>query len=529
MGELLGTVISDRYELTGILGHGGQGVVYRARDRTTGRGVAIKMLSDSVADDPVYAARLAREQEALVALAGTSAVAVYDLCEAPNGSLCLVMELLEGSDLEKRFEELEARNERLPLARLSSIMEPIVDTLERAHDAGIIHRDLKPGNIFLLSDGEGVRLFDFGLSRSRKAMRLTAAGTVMGSPSYIAPEVWKGDSDALDGRVDVYSLAVILFRALSGDLPFEGRTLKESFELASNAPRPSLRALRPDLPPRVDAWVAQALAIDRDRRFQTARGMWNGFLKALEYQPPPRPMRPVAESLIGAWKTATFAFRKLVDRATAAIPEARPKTAPPPTLMPPPEEVAAVDGGWIELDDDDIAPSSLRKPARTAPPPRRRRADATKPEASQAPAAPAAPAASHGTDADAPDSVLDRPSFHSTAENVRRYLSSMPPADEGAPAKPAAAETPPAEPEAATPAESQATAPAEPQPKAPAEPSASPKTGKGRKQKKARSERKSKRRGKGAKGRPAEPKTSGAKASPPSEKKPAGDRPSRQK
>jgi len=259
MGELLGTVISDRYELTGILGHGGQGVVYRARDRTTGRGVAIKMLSDSVADDPVYAARLAREQEALVALAGTSAVAVYDLCEAPNGSLCLVMELLEGTDLEKRFEELEAKSQRMPLARVSAIMEPIVDTLERAHDAGIIHRDLKPANIFLLSDGEGVRLFDFGLSRSSKAMRLTQAGTVMGSPSYIAPEVWKGDSDALDGRVDVYSLAVIIFRALSGHLPFVGRTLKESFELASSAPRPSLRKLRPDLPPRVDPWVAQAL------------------------------------------------------------------------------------------------------------------------------------------------------------------------------------------------------------------------------------------------------------------------------
>src|ERR1700742_340611 len=109
MGELLGIVIAERYELTGVLGHGGQGVVYRAHDRTTGRDVAIKMLSDSVADDPVYAARLAREQEALVALAGTSAVAVYDLCEAPNGSLCLVMGVLEGTDLETHLREVEER------------------------------------------------------------------------------------------------------------------------------------------------------------------------------------------------------------------------------------------------------------------------------------------------------------------------------------------------------------------------------------------------------------------------------------
>ncbi len=477
MGELLGVVVADRYELTGILGHGGQGVVYRARDRTAGRDVAIKMLSDSVADDPVYAARLAREQEALVALAGTSAVAVYDLCEAPNGSLCLVMELLEGTDLEKHLGELEEKKERLPLLRLNSIVAPIVETLERAHDAGIIHRDLKPANIFLLRDNQGVRLFDFGLSRSRKAIRLTQAGTVMGSPSYIAPEVWKGDSDALDGRVDVYSLGVILFRALSGSLPFEGRTLKESFELASKAERPSLHKLRPDLSPRVDAWVSLALAIDRDRRYQTARGLWNGLLRALEYQPPPVTMRPVADSLVGAWKAATGAFRKLVDRATAAIPAStRPPTAPPESLSPPAEEVAAVDEGWIVLTDvDEVRTGAKARKGRTAPPPRRRSTAA--PAASAAPVAPSGapttavaatdPAATVGagatdtttavvasavtaidtaatahaevTAAEEPaDSIRDRPSFFSTSEDVKTFLSNAPPPDTAEPAATAA-------------------------------------------------------------------------------------------
>jgi serine/threonine protein kinase len=458
MGELPGVVIADRYELTGILGHGGQGVVYRARDRTAGRDVAIKMLSDSVADDPVYAARLAREQEALLALAGTSAVAVYDLCEAPNGSLCLVMELLEGTDFEAHLSELEARNERLSLARLNAVIAPIVETLERAHDAGIIHRDLKPGNIFLLHENQGVRLFDFGLSRSRKAIRLTQAGTVMGSPSYIAPEVWKGDSDALDGRVDVYSLGVILFRALSGQLPFEGKTLKESFELASRAERPSLRALRPDLSPRVDAWVSLALAIDRDRRYQTARGLWTGLLRALEYHPPPVTMRPVADSLVGAWKAATGAFRKLVDRATAAIPAStRPATGPPESLSPPAEEVAAVDDGWVELTDEDVVKSAAKAPRagiRTAPPPRRRataaptaETPATAPPATQsASTTPAtsesfAPLAagdaarsdvsSHSDESQ--DSSGDRPSFFSTADDVASYLAASPSAD-GTPA-----------------------------------------------------------------------------------------------
>jgi serine/threonine protein kinase len=454
MGEFLGIVVADRYELTGVLGQGGQGVIYRARDRTAGRDVAVKMLSDSVADDPVYAARLAREQEALVALAGTSAVAVYDLCEAPNGSLCLVMELLEGTDLEKHLSELEAREERLALPRLSAIIEPIVDTLERAHDAGIIHRDLKPGNIFLVKDGEGVRLFDFGLSRSKKAVRLTQAGTVMGSPSYIAPEVWKGDSDALDARVDVYSLGVILFRALSGHLPFAGATLKESFELASRAQRPSLRALRPDLSPKVDAWVAQALAIEPDRRYQTVHGLWNGLLKALQYQPPPRTMRPVADSLVGAWKAATGAFRRLVDRATAATPPSRPATAPPESLSPPAEEVAAVDDGWIELTDADeisvrspvaaVAPPKAlpKKPSatphrRSAPPPRRRKVEgaSTRSAGEEKKPAPAAkkdaPDPSHH---DHTDDGGDRPSFRSTAGEVRAYLDSVAPPDQSKPA-----------------------------------------------------------------------------------------------
>src|SRR5258708_28853966 len=125
MGGLRGIVIAGRYGLTGVLGHGGQGVVYRAVDRSTGRGVGVKMITEGLAYDPEYAARLAREQEALIALAGTSAVAVYDLCEAPNGSLCLVMELLEGTDLELHLCEPEHRGVRPSLPRPSGLMQPL--------------------------------------------------------------------------------------------------------------------------------------------------------------------------------------------------------------------------------------------------------------------------------------------------------------------------------------------------------------------------------------------------------------------
>jgi serine/threonine protein kinase len=273
------------------------------------------------------------------------------------------MELLAGIDFEKHLEDLEARGERLSLERLSAIIEPVVETLERAHDAEILHRDLKPANIFLLSDGEGVRLFDFGLSRKRNSARLTVIGTIMGSPSYIAPEVWKGRSDDLDTRVDVYSLGVILFRALSGRLPFEGSSLRDSFLQTTTAPRPSLHALRPDLPSKVDDWVKKALAIDRAHRFETVTALWNGLLGALRYVPPPRPIRPVADSLVNAWRAATTAFRRFIPGAGSTPPPPMPeRTVKPPSIPSMPVDTSAIDDDWTEITDDEIE-SSLPAPA----------------------------------------------------------------------------------------------------------------------------------------------------------------------
>lgn len=338
---LSGTVISERYELLGPIGQGGQAVVYRAEDRVEKRLVAIKVLPVA-AKNKELAGRLAREQEAALALAGTSAVAVYDLCEGPRGALCLVMEYLDGEDLEHHLEQLEDRSDRMPIPRLSAFGEPIVETLERAHEVGILHRDLKPANIFLLSEaaGGGVRLLDFGLSRMKSAAPLTAVGTIVGSPSYIAPEVWKGKTEDLDSRVDVYSLGVILFRILSGRLPFPGESLQEKFMSATTAPRPSLHALRPDLPKRIDAWVERALAIDREQRHPSVRALWTELLQSLDYSAAPRAVRPVAEGLVSAWRKATHAFRRFMS------PEDQRKLGPAPVspVAPAPEPLEALEG-----------------------------------------------------------------------------------------------------------------------------------------------------------------------------------------
>ena len=291
--NLVGHTIAQRYELQRIIGRGGHGLVFRALDRLTGEVVAVKMLTDSAAQDPGLVERLKREQRALVELAGTSAVRVYDLCASAAGKLCLVMELLDGVDLEQRLENLEQRGEGLAPEELVLVLSPIVDTLERAHAAGILHRDLKPANVFLVSPGAGggVRLLDFGLARMQEANPLTAAGTIVGSPSYIAPEVWEGRSDQLDRRVDVYSLGVIVFRALANRLPFEGESLRDKFILATTAERPNLCALRPGLPPDMDLWIQQVLAIDREARFDSVRAAFSALLVALGV-PSPRAAEP---------------------------------------------------------------------------------------------------------------------------------------------------------------------------------------------------------------------------------------------
>jgi eukaryotic-like serine/threonine-protein kinase len=315
----VGETIAGRYELLQVVARGGHGLVWRARDNRTGETVALKMLTDVAAQDPELVERLRREQLMLKELAGTDAVQVRDLCASASGKLCLVMELLDGIDLEQCLASLEQNQQPMPIVELVRLLSPIVTTLEHAHARGIVHRDLKPANIFLVAmrAGGGVRLLDFGLARMRSSSPLTAAGSIMGSPSYIAPEVWQGRPERLDRRVDVYSLGIIIFRALTGRLPFGGQSLQEKFLQATTAARPSLVALRPDMPADMDAWVAQVLAIDPESRFNSVRAAWNALLGVLRIPPPPEPERPVPSSRIVAVEAGDQPFSAL----PGAVPE----------------------------------------------------------------------------------------------------------------------------------------------------------------------------------------------------------------
>jgi eukaryotic-like serine/threonine-protein kinase len=274
--ERLGELIGERYRLDELLSRGGQGAVYAGTDVRDNGQVAIKVLNGEKAADPEWRERMFREARAMVSLSGTAAVRVLDQKWSERGELCLVLERLHGVDFEDYLAGREGMGQRFSLPELVALLEPIAKTLEAAHGAGILHRDVKPANIFVV-EGGGVRLLDFGFAKFITLRGLTRLGYVAGSPSYIAPESWSGSPDGLDHRIDVYGLATVAFRALAGRPPFQANTVLDLHRLVTHAARPSLHALRPDLPADIDAWVEQALAIDPDERFMSVRALWSSL------------------------------------------------------------------------------------------------------------------------------------------------------------------------------------------------------------------------------------------------------------
>jgi len=275
-----GEIVGERYRLVAVLDRGGQAAVYRAVDVRMGDEVAVKALVPPKKADASWRERMLREVHALTVLSGTAAVRVFHQVWGEDGTLFLIMELLRGANLEACLDAAKEQQKQLGLADLRPIIEPVVSTLETAHAAGILHRDLKPGNIFVQNDGS-VRLLDFGFAKFLRMRTVTLAGHIAGSPSYIAPECWKETTESLDQRIDVYGLSAVLFRALAGRPPFVGDSVIQIMRQCSSAPRPSLHALRPDLPEAVDDWVKSALAIERDERFMTVRASWRALVTAL--------------------------------------------------------------------------------------------------------------------------------------------------------------------------------------------------------------------------------------------------------
>lgn len=279
-----GYVLDDRYVIEALVGKGGHGKVYRALDRDLSCPVAIKVLYGDVAAEHEFRVRMKREARAMGQLSGTSAVQIMAFNKTSWGALYIVMEYLEGTDLDRHCAAAERAGEPLSIRDLVDILDPIAGTLQAAHERGIIHRDVKGGNVFVMRSAVRgrSRLLDFGLAKDISLDPLTRTGMIAGSPAYIAPEAWTGRPKPIDHRVDVYSLGVLLFRVLARRLPFDASVpIDQLLRAVTRDPRPSLHALRPDLPPAVDAWVSRALAIDREERFFNVATMWRDFVRVV--------------------------------------------------------------------------------------------------------------------------------------------------------------------------------------------------------------------------------------------------------
>src|SRR5215470_3083865 len=255
-----GAVLRDRYRLDSELGRGGMGIVYRATDLQLQRQVAVKILSNPGTGTDGRE-RLLREARATAALNHPHIVAVHDVGET-EGQPFLVMELVAGP----RLSQARPRD----LRRVVAIASQICDALEHAHLNSIVHRDLKPDNV-LLSDSSAqsnVKLADLGLALPADAARISRAGLIVGTASYMAPEQALGQ--AVDARTDLYALGVLLYELTTGRLPFTGDNPLTIVSQHVHAPVVPPRVLRSDLPRKLEAVILRLLAKDPNHRFSSA-------------------------------------------------------------------------------------------------------------------------------------------------------------------------------------------------------------------------------------------------------------------
>jgi serine/threonine protein kinase len=254
------------YRILSLLGSGSMGIVFRAEDSRLKRSVALKVMRPNYASKEEYRQRFLREAQATAKLDHPHVVPIYG-AEEFAGVPYLAMKLLEGESLEERLKE---RGPWLPLAEVLRIGEEVSDALAAAHARELIHRDVKPTNIWLETDGDRVKLIDFGLARILDDdLRLTGTGYVVGTPSYMAPEQANGDE--VDHRSDLFSLGCVLYRASTGVQPFPGQFAVDVVAAVRTLEPKAPRALDPTLPPSFSDLVMALLCKDPAGRPQSAR------------------------------------------------------------------------------------------------------------------------------------------------------------------------------------------------------------------------------------------------------------------
>jgi eukaryotic-like serine/threonine-protein kinase len=251
-------------EIIRELGRGGMGVVYEADQPMLGRRVAVKELPAENARNKEFVERFKREGKVYAQLQHQAIVAVHDLMEK-NDAYYLVTEFVDGADLSKLLQ-----SGALPAICVAIIGARVADALDHVHFHKLLHRDIKPANIMISRYGE-VKLMDFGIAKDQTADDLTRDGLLVGSPSYLAPEVLSGERN--DGQSDIWALGVTMYEMLTGQRPFSGRDQGSLFLAIRKGRFPPLRAIGPDVPRRLAKAVERCLRVKGRDRWRTAAAL----------------------------------------------------------------------------------------------------------------------------------------------------------------------------------------------------------------------------------------------------------------
>ena len=426
---LIGTRIAHRYTLTGILGEGSMGVVYAAGQEGLDHEVAVKVLHEHVAADPKVKQRFHREARMTSRLSHPNTVRVFDFGRTDTGQLYLAMELLDGPDLLELLEE----DDPLTPRRIVDLLVQTLNALEEAHDEGIVHRDLKPENVMVVQDHQGrerVKVCDFGIAKLVEAegTAITVTGFVCGTPEYMAPEQARGD--AVGPPADIYAMGCLLYRMLTGVVPFQGKSALGTItlHLTQALERPRRRAPDRHIPRALDGVCVRALAKDPARRYPDAASMRDALEASLEA------MGAAADEPLGAGAARLSAEPSI---PVGAMPPHRPWLVPAVGLT-----ILAILGGALALtrsgtSREEPAASSDRDPM--PPPPADSDPDVAQPAPPQRPPiagpgpeeGPTPTAATSPTAGGMAPSEARQPPVAPTTRPRRESLESQPPSAYG--------------------------------------------------------------------------------------------------
>jgi hypothetical protein len=293
----LGTVLQEKWTLDTLLGAGGMAAVYGATHRN-GKRVAIKMLHAELSHDDEVRRRFLQEGYAANAIQHDGAVSVLDDDVTPDGSAFIVMELLEGETVERRWER---GGQQLPVTDTLAIVDALLDVLAAAHDKSVVHRDIKPENVFVTKSGV-VKVLDFGIAKvfeQRQSGTATRAGTIMGTPAFMAPEQALARWDQVDGRTDLWAVGAMMFTLLTGRHVHDAPSNQEQLIWSATKPAPPLKSVATGLPDDVAAMVDRALAFDQKARWPDARKMQEAVRAALDARGGRQPLEGARRAATG--------------------------------------------------------------------------------------------------------------------------------------------------------------------------------------------------------------------------------------